>query len=114
MRFIKHDEKGEILFCGEVPDSMFHLQGDDVIEGEADSRYHYVLNGKVLAKSISPVEYDGVLKLTNIPIGANLVINGQVYTINDGYADLEFTYPSKYKIEVNAFPYLPLNLEIVV
>lgn len=41
-KFIKFDESGEIMFSGDVPDSMISLQGDNVLAVDAERDTHYV------------------------------------------------------------------------
>jgi len=50
-KFVVYASNGEILRTGICPDSMVKLQGENVIEGEANDIEHKVIDGKIIRKT---------------------------------------------------------------
>lgn len=109
--FAKYDANGQVLFNGDVPDSMISLQGERVFVGDIDGRTHYVREGHKHARPESTAMLAG-RELTRLPMPCEVVINDKTYPCGDGRATLSFNFPGLYRVRVVAFPFLDANFEI--
>lgn len=81
-------------------------RGEPWVEGEHYGRTDvYAHNGKLTVRPANPATLDG-MTLRNLPHGTIVHINDTPYVCDDGYAELEFTQPGKYKVRVECWPYL--------
>ena len=74
---------------------------------------HYVKENKLTVRPDSPVVLTG-MTLTNVPIGADIYINMDVYQATDSTVELEFAYPGTYNVTVSNFPQREWQQEITV
>lgn len=116
MNFIVFNSAGRITRTGTCPSSMLPLQGDLIIEGQANDDTQYVDKSPagewlVTSKPPMPISVNG-LTISNIPIPATVFIAKQVFEVNDGTLELEFDTPGPHQIRVEAFPYLPAVVSI--
>ena len=113
MKFAKYDDTGRILYLGSVPETLLKLQGENVYVGEADALVHYIKHGQLQKRQVSPVQIGNDNTLQRIPEGATIYINEKAYPATEPVCSLEFTYPGRYLIRVEAFPYLDFQTEVM-
>ena len=124
-RYIVYDPKtGEILKTGICPGNDFELQnkdGEKIIEGIADQKEQYIQNGEIVNRPQMPITINqttvhadntDTIIISNIPTGATMIIEREVYTIDDGVAELTFENPGTYRIMIEKFPYKDVTLEV--
>lgn len=125
-KFVKYDPaSGQILFCGEVPEEMIELQGENLWLGEAHPLCDYILAGEKAARpamAVTPnsdrVLADGAdeLVLTGVPAGTEVRITGPVpmdgITEFDGDVTLTFALAGAYLITLDRFPYQSMEVRV--
>lgn len=109
MKYVTHNEKGQITQWAMCPESMFHLQsppdGHFHVVGEADLDAHYVVDGAIVDRPLNPAVLTGN-QLLELPIPCTIFINDKAYPCVDAVCDLSFARGGLlYKIRVEAFPY---------
>lgn len=113
LKFAKVDGAGRVLFTGSIPESMLVLQGDNIFVGDIDGQTHYVVDGVATQRPANPATLVGST-LTDVPAGTVVTIGNSQYTVDDGHADLQFSYPGNYSLQLACFPYLDTTIEITV
>jgi hypothetical protein len=118
---------GKILRTGNCPERMVYLQeiaAHEVAFAEAaDDQLHYydIATAQRMdrppmqaALSASTVPADGVseVSLTGLPIPCVVRVEQTTYHVPDGRLDISFDLPGRYVLRVEAFPYLPAELEV--
>jgi len=125
-KFAQYDPvTGRIGFAADVPDSMVELQGGSIYVGDADPKYDYIVDGQCVPRPQSPVDVprttvkaDGTdeLVLTGVPAGAQLRVTGptpMTGTVDQaGDVTLTFALAGEYRLAVDAFPFLSLEVAI--
>jgi hypothetical protein len=114
MKFTIYDATGRILRTGNCPDGMEAIQarpGEFMLPVDADLLLDYVQNGAISTRPANPATLASS-KITGIPTGAVLTINGVDYAVDDGEADLSFTHPGTYAMLITAFPYLDASFTV--
>jgi hypothetical protein len=113
LRFAKIDDTGKVLFTGSIPESMLALQGDNIYVGDIDGQTHYVVDGVATQRPVNPAKLVGNT-LTAVPAGTVVTIGNSQYAVDDGVADLHFSYPGTYSLQLACFPYLDTSIEVTV
>ncbi|WP_338848761.1 hypothetical protein V8J88_07545 [Massilia sp. W12] len=113
MEFAKYGELGRVLFIGDVPQDMLALQGERTFIGRIDPVREYVRDGKACPRPANPARLDG-LHLRALPAPCVVVINGKRYDCAEAEAELSFTYPGKYRVRVEAFPWMDVEFTVEV
>jgi hypothetical protein len=109
--FLKYGTTGRILFKGEVPQSMLALQGDSVLEGDADAALDWVQDGAVVPRPANPATLSG-LTLMSLPSPCTVVVEGVNHTCTDATCDLSFSQAGTYTVKVLAWPMLDATFEV--
>lgn len=109
--FLKHDATGRILFKGEVPRSMLELQGENVLEGDADVALDWIQDGKVVARPENTATLDG-MTLKNLPSPCTVTVEGVGHACTDATCDLSFSQAGTYTVKVVAWPALDATFEV--
>jgi hypothetical protein len=124
MNFIIYDSGGRILRTGSCPPRDFILQaqtGENVLEGEADDLAQYVSGGQVTDKAAMGALIDKIAvtadgadfcTISNLPDPCEVFINGARNAITGGSAEITVDTPGIYAVRVEAFPYLPYEVEV--
>lgn len=113
LKFAKCDGAGRVLFTGSIPESMLALQGDNIFVGDINGQMQYVVAGVATQRPVNPAKMVG-RTLTDVPAGTVVTIGNSQYTVDDGHADLHFSYPGTYSLQLTCFPYLDTTIEITV
>ena len=82
---------------------------------------NYVSNGVVVPrpvfsgfnKTTVPADGKSVTKMTGIPEGCVVRIDGVEYTVDDGEIKLTFDTPGNYIVQIDHFPYMPFKQGIL-
>lgn len=114
--FTVHDNAGRILRSGLCQEECFDMQaqeGEFVIASQSSDETEWVSGGKVIPRPVNPATLSGA-HLSSLPAPCVIAINGARYDCDDTTAALDFTYPSTYKIIVEAFPYLDAEFTLLV
>lgn len=107
------------IFKGSEP-SGDELQGLNYIEGYADHKTEYVLDGGITPRPSMQINVTGnqvinsPILFSNIPTGCQLTHPGGISTINDGFVEWETVEPGTYIFEFDLYPCLKevITLEI--
>lgn len=127
--YIIHNNEGRILQTGRIPESMFELQQEEaqgrfVLEGSADVRTQYVVNGALVSRPVNPAVFsamaaaaDGTdeVVIAGVPAGSKVAVTGPVSLsdIADGTdICLTFARPGAYLVRVESFPYRDLEVTV--
>lgn len=113
--YVVYDGNGRIIQFGTCMDEDLHLQaraGLFVIEGEGNSKDHYIENGALRERPDSVVDLSGEL-LSGVRIGAEIRINDKRYIADSDCIKLSFLYPYTYKVSVIDFPFKERNFEVI-
>ncbi|MBP0439426.1 hypothetical protein [Tianweitania sediminis] len=133
--FIEHDPvTGEIVYCGSVPPDVIdgypplfpHLtfrwvgHGMDVpdpaeVYFDLDADRVVLRPQLAVTASKTTIAADGVDEavITGIPAGITFAIDGVPSTADGAPIQLRATMPATYRLAINHFPYLPIEMEIV-
>lgn len=87
-------------------------EGEFAVEGRCDDTTDYIRNGMVEKRPASPVVLQGNV-LSNVPVPAVVEIDGTAYDTNESTITLDLPI-GKYKVKVVAFPYLDVEMEVIV
>lgn len=79
----------------------------------ADMVTDYVLGDAITPRPANPATLVGTT-LSSLPAPCTITINGTEYACDDNFAELAFTHPGSYKIQVAAWPYLDADFEVAV
>lgn len=112
--FTVYDSAGRILRSGKCQEDCLEAQaraGEFVLEAESDDLTDWVTGGQITQRPANPATLDRSM-LTNLPTPCVIKINNDSYDCADSTAQLDFTYPGKYKIRVTAFPYLDAAFDV--
>lgn len=102
---------GAITEAGTMQRIVFDLltidQGEPYLQATGDIDSHYV---DLATKAVMPKQAGAAVlngqRLTNLPQPATIDIEGQIYTVTDGVADLTFDEPGTYTVTVRAVRFL--------
>lgn len=109
MNYVIYDKYGRIVRTGLCPPEGYHLQvgeGEFILEGDADDRFYYVLNGEIVTKPPLPITKEQG-KYT-IPLGTEVYVDGK-FVGSASTGEVSITYSdetSTYMIRFSKFPYL--------
>lgn len=84
---------------------------DDLLSPDV-ANTHYVNGGRLEQRPSMSLHVSG-LHVEGLPAGAIITIDGQQYQCNETVAELSFSYPGRYKVDVSCWPYQDVSLEIV-
>lgn len=111
------EEDGRITGWGQMAEeSVAHSSVPVLVVDDSmpdAEKTHYVKDNELTVRPESPVVLTGTT-LTNVPIGADIYINMDVYQATDSTVELEFAYPGTYKVTVSYFPQREWQQEITV
>lgn len=93
-----------------TPEGMALLAVDDPTIRDGTGAY-YVAHQQVVARPASPVQLEGTT-LSQLPVPAELHIDGVAYALEAPTVTLEFPLPGTYTLRVVAFPYLDWTGEV--
>lgn len=113
---IYNETTGEIIRTVSCPLHELHMQEQDGEDSMLVSDYFpddlfFVLEGQIVPRPPMPITANGNV-LSDVPIGAELRVDSQVYPVTDNTVELEFPVSGTYRVELNMFPYLPFQLEV--
>lgn len=83
------------------------LASDEILSGDT----HYVQNDQPTPRPTQATTLNG-LTLENLPVPAQVTIDGVEYTTDAAEVELDFPLPGTYQIRVSAFPYLDWTGEV--
>jgi hypothetical protein len=109
--FLKYDATGRILFKGEIPRSMLELQGDNVLEGDADVSLDWIQDGAKVPRPVNPATLSG-MTLENLPSPCTITVEGIDHASTDATCELSFSQPGIYTVKVVAWPMLDATFEV--
>ena len=124
--FFRHDSTGRIVATGNAPASMIPMQTTldaTAVEGVAieATQYFDLITESLAARpannyvidTTAVAAYDvGIATITGVPAGAKISI-GPTEAIADGTPiEITFYEPGEYRVVVEAFPVLPLEVTI--
>ena len=113
--FIYDSQNGKIMrsfFSTDVEAITLNLEdGEQAIEIDTRFNNPYVSDGALAERPENPATLNGTV-IENIPVGATVYFDGQSFTVDDGTAELDFSFPGTYSVEVACFPYLTKNFEV--
>lgn len=66
----------------------------------------------VTDRTAIPADGSSVAKITGIPAGATLTLDGDEHTVEDGEVDLTADHVGDYALSFSLFPYVPFSLTI--
>jgi len=126
VKFAQYDPAtGRIGFVADLPESMIELQDGSIYVGDADPKLDYIVGGQCVPRPQSPVgvprttvKADGAdeLVLTGVPAGAQLRVTGPTPMTGAvdqaGDVTLTFALAGEYRLAVDAFPFLSLEVAI--
>lgn len=124
MRYVVHDKHGAILRvvrCPKIQAAIQAVDGENIIEGSANDETQYVKDGQIIDRPANPAIADKAMiaaddmdtcSITNIPIGSEVSVEGQAYTVNDSEFEFSVDQPGEYQITVTGFPYMPATFTI--
>lgn len=116
MNFIVYDSKGEIIRTGSCPSAMLALQTgvyEFVMEGQADDRTQWVDNHVVTQRPAMTPQVNGST-ISGLPQPCTATIDGQSQEVLDGEIEVVADLPGTYLVRIEAFPYIPVELEVTV
>ena len=102
---------GRIAYTGSVPTSMLSLQGNNVVEGDADLTLDYVENGAITPRPANTATLDG-MTLKNLPNPCTINVEGVAHACTDPTADLSFSHPGTFTVTVSAWPMLDATFSV--
>ena len=114
-----YNQTGEIqrtTVCPEALNDAQLLSGESYIVGDYNDTSHYVNGVTVTEKpqmslsvSSTSVKADAtdLVTITNIPVGAKVVVDGNVIQVDDGIVELTFDHVGEYSLTFSLFPYKP-------
>lgn len=111
--FASYDDTGRILFKGDVPGSMLHLQPGNIYAGEVDIASDYIVDRQPMRRPSFPAKLTGTT-LSDLPEPCTLTINGQPFEVTSETVELAFPHPGSYLIRVVKWPYLDGVFEVNV
>ncbi len=114
IQFVLFDEKGEIHQTGHLPRYSLRQQereGRMAIEGAANHRLDYVLDGVITKRPESPATIAGS-RISNLVYPCVIEINGTRYECDESFCDLEFVHVGEYNIKVIKFPFLDKEFKV--
>jgi hypothetical protein len=113
--YLIHDQTGRIYVKARMPEKMIDQQvvpaGHSLLLVTCDMDTDWVTGGELQPRPVNSTTLNG-MKLTNVPAGATVTIEGTDYTVTDGTADLSFSQPGTYTVTVSAFPMLDATFEV--
>jgi hypothetical protein len=90
----------------------FQLLSDEAaIDGHFDGARFYVVDGQAVERGTFPVTIDGHT-LRHLPVPCTVEIEGVVYIVEDGVAELEFVHPGPYAVKLSAVAFMDRVVEI--
>lgn len=116
------DADGRIIKCVSGPETQIVHQEesqDDQVPGlilpgaypANVASTHYVSGQRLVERPTMTLQVQG-MKVSGIPVGAVLTIEGRQYPCHDGMAELSFAYPGRYRIGVACWPYRETSIEV--
>lgn len=84
---------------------------DPWVEGAWFGKPYYVSSGEVVPRPENPAVLS-IQTLNNVPVPAQVIINGVSYETTESVVELEFTQPGTYVVKVVAWPYLDKEFTI--
>ena len=114
--FVVHDAQGRILRCGKCPPGSVDIQASGPGETALQADWFdgaYVVDGALVPRPASPVALID-MTLTGVPVPAVVRINAAQYEADESTVELDITYPGKYRIVVEAWPYLDAEFEVTI
>lgn len=107
--FVISDSTGAIILMGSVPayqlQSLTVPDGGQILDVKGDPSGYYVLNQVLTKRPANTATLVG-MKLENLPNPCVIMVEGVAHTCTDGTADLSFSQPGTYPVQVSAFPML--------
>lgn len=115
--YVRWAPGGRIVQTGSTSPVTLDAQiaaGEPVLRGTADPATQWVNGGRIADKTDAcPAVLDG-LTLKNLPKPSMLVIEGELYEVADGVAELAFDYPGTYEVRVISGPFLDRVFKVEV
>lgn len=115
--YVRFNPGGRIIETGSMPRASLDAaiaSGAPVLRGTASPERHWVKDGVIIEKTDAcPAVLDGFV-LSGLPIPSTLVVEGALYEVEDGTAELEFAHPGTYAVTVISGPFLDRVYEVVV
>lgn len=124
MNYTIHDNQGRILRTVSCDPSQAAIQaqaGESMLEGKADDATQYVKDGLITDMPANPaiidkitLSADGVdtCLISSIPIGSEVSVEGQTYTVNDSEFIFSLDQPGTYEINITGSPFLPVTFTV--
>lgn len=119
--WLAYDQTGSIRikFTGSepIPDE---LNGMDYIEGQADSKTQYIVNGGIASRPSMEITYPASVAIsetaliTGIPEGATLIYPDGEVVVNDGVVEWSSLVTGTFQFSIELFPYISESFSIEV
>jgi hypothetical protein len=114
--FVRHRPDGSIDMYGTMAKGFVedHIDAGEpylLAEGRMDT--HYVGDGVLMDKTPGQAVLDG-MTIKSLPIPAWVTIEGVTYEVTDGEAELEFTQPGTYAVQIRSVSQYPQTIEVTV
>lgn len=118
---------GRIKRFGNAPPDHVAIQagpGEVAIEGSGSDTGHYVVSGAIVPRPTMPTSIDktecladgvDVVTISGVPNPTDVRVSGpasEVMQVTDGALELTFDVPGRYRILLQAFPYLDHEYQI--
>jgi hypothetical protein len=81
----------------------------------------YIVDGTVTPRPTNPTTPSGLsvvadgtdlFTLSGLPNPSTVLVDGTPYEVTDGVFEVSFDLPGSYRVQVEAFPYLPVEYEV--
>lgn len=79
--------------------------------GPVDGRVCYVVGGAVVPRPRMEARLFN-RRITGLPVPCLITINDKPYECVESSVTLEFTYSGSYRVLIQAFPYVPIDIEV--
>lgn len=105
---------GLILWSIGIPEEQIAIQDQNFVEGVFDSNTHYVLDGvATIRPSIDYTVIADPYTISGLPIPCTATIDKVPYEITDGDIEITFDLSGNHVVQLEAFPYLSVTIEVV-
>jgi hypothetical protein len=116
MRYIIYNDKGQILRNISCPPDMIEIQlaeNEYYIESEdtVDDSLFYISEEVVVQRPELSIIVEGIT-VYNLPNPSTLIVEGSLYEVTDGEAELSFSFPGTYTVRIQSFPYKDKTIEV--
>jgi len=107
-------DTGEILATYCLSPALLTLQDSayGYVQGNADTRTHYVRAGQLVERPLMPIALEGT-RLSGVPLGALISVEHQTVVAEAAEIELDLL-PGRYPVKIECWPHQAVEMEVIV